>query len=208
MFSQIMFRKFCQQEFCVILQIFQILFFTQQSQTPFWDMYIQKKTPQTPPQNTPFPGLILKVGKMIYCVGKMNPMAHLGEMLEMFEKWVKLFYKWAKKNYSFLWRGNVRLPLTFITAQNLLGAGAKPISIKLLSTLCHLVSTCINFFQVGCLFQVTKVTLSSDSSRKLAFWLFKVQISDQSSQQTLLGRKALGSVSVHLSLYHASILKL
>ena len=37
------------------------LFSTQQSHTPFANMYI------TPPQNTPFPGLNLKVGKMNYC---------------------------------------------------------------------------------------------------------------------------------------------
>ena len=31
------------------------------------------KTPPSPPQNTPFPGLILKVGETIYCLGKMDP---------------------------------------------------------------------------------------------------------------------------------------
>ena len=30
-------------------------------------------TPPTPPPNTPFPGLNLKVGKMNYCVSKMDP---------------------------------------------------------------------------------------------------------------------------------------
>ena len=44
----------------------------QSSQTPFWDMY-RHKTPPNPPPNTSFPCLILKVGKMIYCLGKMDP---------------------------------------------------------------------------------------------------------------------------------------
>ena len=35
-------------------------------------MYIHK-TPPTPPQNTPFPGLNLRVGKMNYRLGKMDP---------------------------------------------------------------------------------------------------------------------------------------
>ena len=65
---------------------YQPLFFTQPSQNPFGDMY-EHKTP--PPQNTPFPGLILKVGKMNYCLGKLG---------KMFEKWAKLFLKWAKRN--------------------------------------------------------------------------------------------------------------
>ena len=48
--------------------------YTQQSQTPFGDMYESKTTP-TSPQNTPFPGLKLKVmvGIMNYCLGKMDP---------------------------------------------------------------------------------------------------------------------------------------
>ena len=39
------------------------LVFTQPSHTPFWDMY-KHKTPPSPPQNSPFPDLNLKVGKM------------------------------------------------------------------------------------------------------------------------------------------------
>ena len=35
-------------------------------------MYVHK-TPPTPPQSTPFPGLILKVGKINYSLGKMDP---------------------------------------------------------------------------------------------------------------------------------------
>ena len=31
------------------------------------------ETPPAPPQNTPFPGLILKVGKTNYCLGRMDP---------------------------------------------------------------------------------------------------------------------------------------
>ena len=48
------------------------------------------------------------------------------------------------------------------------------------STHSQLISSSINsvscFFQFSCLFQVKKSTLSSDSSRKMAFWLFMVQI--------------------------------
>ena len=33
----------------------------------------EHETPPAPPQNTPFPGLILKVGKMNYRLGKMDP---------------------------------------------------------------------------------------------------------------------------------------
>ena len=48
------------------------LFFTQLSQSPFGDMYAHKTPPNTP--KTPhFPGLNLKVGKMNYCLGKMDP---------------------------------------------------------------------------------------------------------------------------------------
>ena len=60
----------------------QPLFFNQLSHTP------------SSPQNTPFPGLNLKVGKMNYCLGNLDP------------KWAKcfksdqIFLKWAKNNYS------------------------------------------------------------------------------------------------------------
>ena len=40
--------------------------------TPFGDMYVHK-TPSTPPQTTPLPGLNLKVGKKNYRLGKMGP---------------------------------------------------------------------------------------------------------------------------------------
>ena len=33
----------------------------------------EHETPPTLHQNTPFPGLILKVGKRNYCLGKMDP---------------------------------------------------------------------------------------------------------------------------------------
>ena len=49
----------------------QPLFFTQPSRTPFGEMYVHK-TPQTPPENTPFPGLNLKVGQINHCLGKMD----------------------------------------------------------------------------------------------------------------------------------------
>ena len=45
---------------------------TQQSDTPFGDMY-EYKTPPTPPQKNPFPGLNLKVGKINYHLGKTDP---------------------------------------------------------------------------------------------------------------------------------------
>ena len=61
----------------------QPLFFTQPSQTPFGNIYVHK-TPPTPPQNTPFPGLILKVGQTNYCLGKVG----------------KPFLERAKKNYG------------------------------------------------------------------------------------------------------------
>ena len=70
----------------------QFLFFTQLSHTPCLDMYVHK-IHQSPPQNTPFPGLNLKVGKLQS--GQFGPL--LGKM---FEKWAKLFQKWAKTNYS------------------------------------------------------------------------------------------------------------
>ena len=50
----------------------QPLFFTQPSHTPFGDKYVNK-TPSCPPQNTPFSGLILKVDKTNYSMGKMDP---------------------------------------------------------------------------------------------------------------------------------------
>ena len=35
--------------------------------------YVRTRNTASPTQNTPFPGLILKVGKMNYCLGKMDP---------------------------------------------------------------------------------------------------------------------------------------
>ena len=61
----------------------QLLSFTQPSHTPFGDMYVHR-TPQNPPQNTPFPGLNLKVGKLKYCQGKLDPN---WAILNIFEKW-------------------------------------------------------------------------------------------------------------------------
>ena len=40
--------------------------------TPFGDLYEQKTLP-TRPQNTPFPGLNLKVGEMNYCLDNLDP---------------------------------------------------------------------------------------------------------------------------------------
>ena len=59
----------------------QPLFFTQQSQTPFGDMH-EHKTPPAPPQNTSSPVLILKVGKMNYCLGKMDPISGWAKCLK------------------------------------------------------------------------------------------------------------------------------
>ena len=39
---------------------------------PFWG-YEQTQKPPTTPQNTPFPGLNLKMGKMNYLLGKVDP---------------------------------------------------------------------------------------------------------------------------------------
>ena len=71
------------------------------------------------------------------------------------------------------------------TTHHLLGAGANQSSVNSVST----------HYQVGLLFKVSKVTFSTDSSRKMAFWLSLAQILDQSSQQAILGRTALGPVS-------------
>ena len=51
---------------------------------PLFGICTYTKHPPTLPQNTPFPDLILKVGKM-HSLGKMDPI------------WAKLFKKWAKK---------------------------------------------------------------------------------------------------------------
>ena len=50
----------------------QSVFFTQQSHTPLGDMSVHKTNPG-PPQNCPFPGLNLKVGKMNYHLGNLDP---------------------------------------------------------------------------------------------------------------------------------------
>ena len=53
----------------------QPLFSTQPSHTPFGDMFVHKtyKTPPTPPPNTHLPGLNLKVDKLNYRLGKLDP---------------------------------------------------------------------------------------------------------------------------------------
>ena len=69
------------------------LFFTQLSQFPLGDMYVHKTSP-TLLQNTPFPGLNLKMGKMSYCLGKMDP---------NWAKYLKIgqaFLEVGKKHYS------------------------------------------------------------------------------------------------------------
>ena len=68
------------------------LFFTQPSPTPFWDMYVHK-TPPNPPQNTPFSGLILKLGILNYCLGKMDPI------------WAKCLKSW--QNFSRSWQKKI-----------------------------------------------------------------------------------------------------
>ena len=69
------------------------LFFAQLSQTPFWNMY-KHETPPTPPQNTIFPGLKLKVGKINCCLGKMDPV--LAKCLKIGQ----FFLEVGKKKYS------------------------------------------------------------------------------------------------------------
>ena len=49
-----------------------VLYFAITPLSKFGDMYVHK-TLQIPPQNTPFPGLNLKVGKMNYNLGKFDP---------------------------------------------------------------------------------------------------------------------------------------
>ena len=41
--------------------------------TQLFREYVRTQNTPTPRQNTPFPGLILKVGKMNYCLGKVDP---------------------------------------------------------------------------------------------------------------------------------------
>ena len=65
------------------------LFFTQPSHIPFKDMYLHK-TPQSPPQNTPFSGLHLKVGKLysgqnVWKVGKTFP--EVGKFFFSYVSW-------------------------------------------------------------------------------------------------------------------------
>ena len=89
-------------------------------------------------------------------------------------------------------RGYVRLPLTITTIIVPMPAPATcwvPVQSHSVSTLCPQVSTTTKSVSVGCLFQATKVTFSSDSSRKMFFF-------------AVLGRIALGSVTGQLSLYH------
>ena len=74
----------------------QSLFFNQPLHTPFGNMY-KHKTPPTPPQNTPFPGLNLKVGKTHYSLGKWNPFGQIVRKVD------KTFLEVGKKNYS-LWQ--------------------------------------------------------------------------------------------------------
>ena len=65
----------------------QPLFFTQPSQTPFEDTY-KDKTPPTLPKNTTFPELKLKVSKMNYSLGKMDP--YWAKCLEVGKKKIHL----------------------------------------------------------------------------------------------------------------------
>ena len=51
---------------------------------PFWGY----KTPPTPPQNSTFPRLNLKVGKINHSLGNLDSGPQMGKM---FEKWTKLF---------------------------------------------------------------------------------------------------------------------
>ena len=58
-------------------------------------MYVQK-TPPTPPQNTPFPALNLKVGKMNYSLGKVDPTGNLAKCLKSGQN----FSRSGRKKYS------------------------------------------------------------------------------------------------------------
>ena len=51
--------------------------------------YVLTQNTPAPPQTTSFPGLILKVGKMNYFLGKMDP--NRAQQGKMFEKLAKLF---------------------------------------------------------------------------------------------------------------------
>ena len=87
------------------------------------------------------------------------------------------------------------------TTHHLLGADTNKSSVNSVSTSItsyQLVSTRIKLVVSS---KCQKVTFSSDSSRKMAIW-------QSSQQQALLGRTALGPVSVHHSLCPVSIPKL
>ena len=87
------------------------------------------------------------------------------------------------------------------TTHHLLGADTNKSSVNSVSTSItsyQLVSTRIKLVVSS---KCQKVTFSSDSSRKMAIW-------QSSQQQALLGRTALGPVSVHHSLCPVSIRQL
>ena len=66
------------------------------SHKPLQGICTYAKTPLTPPQNTPFPGLKLKVGKMNFCLSKMDP--NWAKCLRNGQNFSRSGH-WAKQNY-------------------------------------------------------------------------------------------------------------
>ena len=87
-----------------------------------------------------------------------------------------------------------------VTNLHLLGTCAKQSSVNSVSTVTSIMINQYQLIEFVVSSKCQKVTFSSDSSRKMVFWLSLAQIQDWSSQQALQGRTALKPVSVELAL--------
>ena len=86
---------FCQDGASFCLEYYpHPLFFTQQSHTPFKDMYVHK-TPVKPSPKHPFSWPELECGQNELSSGQFGP-----QLGKMFEKWAILFYKSANIIHS------------------------------------------------------------------------------------------------------------
>ena len=107
------------------------------------------------------------------------------------------------------WRNNVRLLLTTITISHSISV-LTPASIPREQAQVELNVNQYQLsiqYQVCCLFQVTKVTWSSDSLRKMFFWLFVVQSWIRAHSKLSKAGKLLDLSQYIFSLNHTSILK-
>ena len=76
--------------------LFFTLLYWQQSHNPFWDAYVHKR-PQSPPPNTLPPCLSLKVSKMNYSLGSLDPnWAKCLKNGQNFSRRGKKTYSWPK----------------------------------------------------------------------------------------------------------------